>query len=367
MRQLGNTELQTVYDYVMKAVYAEDIFGKFTDNKEEMSRTIEITYRKLAKVIHPDRNIGNSEMATEAFKKLSKFREGAQESIKRNIYGQQKEDKAENTNFIIKTQKYEYKILSTLAEGDLSTVYEGSCENSNIFNGKVAIKVFENIEDNIFAQNEIRVLELFQLDQGKQCKHLPVFIDKFRTTNKQFGVVLQQINGYDLYSVKEKYKDGIDRKHMVWVLNRLLSVLGYAHSKGVIHANIEPAHFMIRPRDHNGWLIDWCYAAVNPLHSEDKFKIYNEDFSAPEVKEQKSPIPASDLYSVGKLMIYILGGNIKNNTMPGTVEDKLQRFIKFFVRESPIQRAQDAWEMHMELNELVIELWGAKQFLEFKM
>lgn len=53
--------------------------------------------------------------------------------------------------------------------------------------------------------------------------------------------------------------------------------------------------------------------------------------------------------------------------MPVSVEDSLQCFIRYFVRKSPIQRAQDAWEMYRELSDLIIRLWGPKKFLEFSM
>src|SRR5262249_19682565 len=153
-------------------------------------------------------------------------------------------------------------------------------------------------------------------------------------------------------------------KHMVWMLSRLLSVLGYAHSKGIIHGNIDPSHLMIRPSDHNLFLIDWSYAAVNPFRTGDGFKVWREHYSAPEVAERKRPIPASDLYAVGKCMIFILGGDVRNNSLPAQVDEKIQRLIIYFVRESPLQRAQDAWEMYTFLRKLMEELWGPRKFLE---
>jgi hypothetical protein len=45
----------------------------------------------------------------------------------------------------------------------------------------------------------------------------------------------------------------------------------------------------------------------------------------------------------------------------------IRLFLEFLVGESPLQRAQDAWEMHQLLNDLVVGLWGPKRFLEFEM
>jgi hypothetical protein len=64
-------------------------------------------------------------------------------------------------------------------------------------------------------------------------------------------------------------------------------------------------------------------------------------------------------------MIHLLGGNTETDEMPDSVEPDLQRFIQHFVLASPWQRAQDAWEMHGQLDSLVRRLWGKKRFLAF--
>ncbi len=360
-----NEELNRVYTYIMQAVCVEDVFGAVAENE-----SVKRSYRQLSRVVHPDRysDPDEKEMAEEAFKELNGFHERAQKKLENGTYGTRSRevDSDTETVFVIKTRKREYRIKSTLAQGDLSTVYGGGCLDGEDPAGMVAVKVIEDSADNDLAQNELRVLRLFHSEPGAQSKHLPVLLDQFKTTEGQIGIILRLIDGYDLYSVREKYRDGAPQKHVIWMLNRLLSVVGYAHSRGVIHGNIEPSHLMIRPRDHNLFLVDWSYSAVNPVRTGDGFKIFNEEYSAPEVAERKPPIPASDLYSVGKCMIYLLGGDVKNNSMPSQVNEKLQRFIQFFVRESPLQRAQDAWEMYEKLIELRDELWG-QRFLEFKM
>lgn len=366
---MENNELNTVHRIIMEADCPEKIFGA-----SALLESVKKVYRQLARVLHPDlhqNNAKDAKTAEEAFKKLNEFYEKAQGKIKNGSYGDysagDKSDSGKN-DFIIKTRKAEYHVESAIAQGDLSVVYGGYFLDEGGNKNKVAVKVIEDPTDNDLAQNEIRVLRMFNEETGNQKKHLPVMIDQFRTGDDQIGIVLRQIDGYDLYSIREKerYKNGVPQKHAVWMLNRILSVLGFVHSKGIIHGNIEPSHLMIRPKDHNVFLIDWSYAAVNPLETGDGFKVYAENFSAPEVNDKKPPIPASDIYSVGKCMIYLLGGDLKTNKMPPGVDVRLQRFIQFFVRESPLQRAQDAWQMHGELIKLIEGLWGPRKFLEFE-
>lgn len=366
---MENNELGVVYRIIMEADCPEKIFGA-----SALPEVVKKIYRQLARVLHPDLHQNNEKdkrTAEEAFKKLNEFYEMAQEKTKNGSYGDcsvgEKSDSGQS-DFIIKTRKAEYHIQSVIARGDLSVVYNGYFTDDNGTQNKVAVKVIDDPADNDLAQNEIRVLRMLSEETGNQKKHLPVIIDQFKTADDQIGIVLRQIDGHDVYSIREKerYKNGVPQKHVVWMFNRLLSALGFVHSKGIIHGNIDPSHLMVRPKDHNLFLIDWSYAVINPLETGDGFKVYTENFSAPEVKDKKPPIPASDLYSVGKCMIYLLGGDLKTNKMPPEVDVKLQRFIRFFVMESPLQRAQDAWQMHKELIKLIEELWGPRRFLEFE-
>jgi serine/threonine protein kinase len=141
-------------------------------------------------------------------------------------------------------------------------------------------------------------------------------------------------------------------------------VLGFAHSKGIVHCNVEPAHVLVRPRDHNVFLIDWSYAAVDPARTSEGFRTLNEAYSPPEAGERKPPSPASDLFSLGKTMVELLGGNVETNAVPPVVPDRLKRFLDFLLLPSPRMRAQDAWEMYQELSLLRQEVYGPKRFIE---
>lgn len=365
-------KLETTYQQLLGVKLPEEIFGVLSSTDKDLQKEqLNTIYRQLAKHLHPDRYQSNSaehKMAAEAFPLLSEFYERAKSRIDKEIYGSQTPDDEDEVDFVIQTRKQEYHLRATIAEGDLAVLYRGDFldEHGNLV--KVVAKVIQEREDNDLAQNEMKALRILLTPETKYKKFLPAFYDQFKTTDGQLGLILNYLEDcYDLYSVHEKYKTGISERHMVWMFKRLLTVLGFAHSKGVIHGNVEPAHIMIRPKDHNLYLIDWSYAAVNPFQTGDGFKVFNEDFSAPEVAERKKPIPASDLYSAGKCMIFLLGGDVKTNTIPNTINEKLRRFIQYFVLPSPLQRAQDAWEMYEQLDKLITELWGPKQFLEFKM
>ncbi|NTW13433.1 MAG: hypothetical protein HGA31_00185 [Candidatus Moranbacteria bacterium] len=360
---VSETEFEILSERIGSATGPEDIFGMLTGVGDKLTE-VKRLYRNLSKTVHPDRNSRRKSDADGAFKRLSELFEKAKVRIEAGVYGSTVPDETAEESFSIRVGDREYKISSRLAQGDLSTVYYGI---DAMTERKIVLKLVDDPADNDLMQNEIRTLRRLKENPGAQDKHLPMMIDRFKAEDGRQALILEMLDGYyDLVAIREsdRYRNGIPEQHVAWMLTRLLSVVGYVHSRGVIHGNIEPAHVMIRPRDHNLSLVDWSYA-IGGQKAGERFKVLNEDYSPSEVAEGKPPLPSSDLYAVGKSMIYALGGNVKTNRMPHGTTPGFARFLEFLVRESPIQRAQDAWEMHKMLQDLRVELWGPIRFLEF--
>ena len=371
---MANHELSILHNALAQATSSEDLFGIPQEipleDKAALTNAVKEIYYRLAKSAHPDKykDAEEKELSSECFSLLQDFYQRALDKIENGRYGLGYSDEtAQESDFTIITAKRKYTIQSTLAQGDLSTVYAGRVMGGDMDAGKIAIKLVEDPADNDLFQNEINILQFFAKEASIYSKHLPTVLDEFKTSEGQLGTIFRQIDAYDAYSIREKYTEGVPQRHIIWMFRRALSLLGYVHSKGIIHGNIEPAHIMVRPKDHNVYLIDWCYSIWKPKATGQGFKCLNEEYSPPEVAAKKPPIPASDLFSLGKSMIYLLGGDIKTNEMPSSVDERIQRFIRFFVKESAIQRAQDAWEMYHELDKLRKEVFGPHQFVEFIM
>jgi hypothetical protein len=269
----------------------------------------------------------------------------------------------ERVDFEVKTDRGAYRITSTLARGDLATVFGGERRGDGV---KVAVKLADDRLDNDLLQTEVRVLARLREAESPQKKHLPAVLDQFRAPDGRLGTVLERLDGYDFYSLRDRLPAGVPQRHIIWILRRALSVLGWAHKNGILHGNIEPAHIFVRPRDHNVWLLDWCYAIERPAETGQTFRCLNEQYSPPEVSERRPPTPSSDLYSLGKSMIYVAGGDPATKELPASMDERLQRFLKFFVRESQLGRAQDPWDLYKQLDNLREEVFGPHQFLELE-
>ena len=369
-----DTGLEQTFELIMNAVSAEEVFGivDVVLPPDEMLAHLKRKYEQLHNITSPEnwQSIEDREAAGDADLRLKEFYQEAQGRIKAGLYGLGGSTRKRPTGAgTFTTGKREYWVGEVLADGDISTVYEGMCALSDGAAGEVVIKVVNDVEDNDLALNEIRILEKLHSQSAPQWKHLPLLLDSFMTDEGQQGIVLRKFRGFTLEQVRNhrNYREGVDRKHMVWMLNRTLSAIGYAHALGIVHCNITPDHIMVKPDDHNACILDWGYAASRPGETGDGFKVFTEGFSAPEVKEKKPPIPASDIYSIGKCMIYLLGGDVQTNEMPDSVELRVQSFLQWMAHESPLQRPQDAWELHPQLIQMIEELWGKRRFLHLSM
>ncbi|MBL8021751.1 MAG: hypothetical protein JNM27_18910 [Leptospirales bacterium] len=291
------------------------------------------------------------------------FRRKSKEPLPVQTSAQETDSSGEFKPFDVETSLGKYHASELIGRGEMSALYAAETNNGK----KVLIKIALQAGDNDLLQNEARMLKLLLEGGTTYNKHLPEYFDQFRTARGNVGLVLGKVEGFDLRAVRERYPDGIPQEHIIWIFRRTLAVAGHAHSLGIIHGNIEPSHILVSPPDHNVFLIDWGYSVYRPNETSQGFRVINEQFSPPEVAERKSPIPSSDLYSIGKCMIYLLGGNVQTDAMPGHVDERIQRFIKFFTRPSALQRAQDAWQMYAKLDDLREEVFGPHKFREFKM
>jgi hypothetical protein len=274
---------------------------------------------------------------------------------------------AQRVDFSITTERTTYQLTTTLARGDISTVYGGHARDTQ---QAIALKLADQSSDNDLLQHETRVLGLLLAEPDQTSIHFVPPRDQFRTGDGRMGTVFDQLDGFDLTQVLERCRrrgqPGLPARHLVWVLRRALAALGWAHKNGILHGNLDPAHILVRPRDHMVWLVDWCWAVVNPARTGQGFKAINEIYSPPEVASRGHPTPASDLYALGKCAIYVVGGDPATKTLPD-MDPRLARFLRYLCVESQGGRAQHAWELYQQLERIREQIWGAHEFVPLEL
>ena len=253
------------------------------------------------------------------------------------------------------------EFTESLPDGDLAAFWRAPGGDGEPCVAKVAI----DAGDNDLLCNEAEALQRLDDPDARQRALLPRLYGRFFTPDGRAGNLLGLVEGLTGLELRARLPGGVPPEHVVWIGRRLLSVVGHAHSRGVLHGNIEPAHVIVRPRDHRVVLIDWCYAVLEPGRTGQGFRAINDEYSAPEVAERGPPTPAADLLSIGRTLAFLLGADPLALDLPAHVPDPLQRFIRYLARPSRLQRAQDAWDMYTELERVRDTCFGPHVFREF--
>lgn len=150
----------------------------------------------------------------------------------------------------------------------------------------------------LFEQEAVRLDELGKYPQ------IPELLAHFTQDNRQY-LVQEFIDGENLAQILKK--EGSFREHQIWqVLNSLLPVLDFIHSRNVIHRDIKPAN-IIRANDGQLVLVD--FGAAKYVTGTSLLKtgttIGTPEYIAPEQAKGKG-VFASDLYSLGVTCIHLL-------------------------------------------------------------
>jgi len=355
------TELELFNENLCKVSCPEMVFGELKGTKEEKLQQLKKIYRGFLLQFHSDKHPHPLEthIAHEVSAMLNNFNAEAKKKIEQEIYGQFNKSATKNPITVFQVGNIEYRIFKHLAEGDFSNVFlgESQLENGNI--EEVCFKIVNDPGDSDLLQNEAKIL------RGIQHKSMQILLNHFVTADKKVISVFKCIPGYDFVTLHEKFPHGVPQEHAVWMLDRLLSVLGYVHINKIVHGCIAPSNIMVIPNTHNALLLDFVFSIQNPKPT-DKIEGHN-DFSAPEVKSGNYPASQqSDIYALGKCMQYILGGDIATDEFPNHIDKRIVKFLSEFLIKDPDRRSDDAWGLWHQLKKLRTEVFGASsQFLPF--
>lgn len=360
---MKNTELSFMYKKLVKSNMPEEIFGLpniVYENKNEKFQWLKKQYVFLISQVHPDRFSSSKDdlyIANEATQILNENYSKAKISINNSTYGvfNQQSKKSNCVEMSFDLNNYHYDIYSDHIDDDLCSVYFGQREKDKCLEN-ICMKISKEKTDNDLLVREYEVLSSIS------HRSIPQYLDSVIIADGRRANIIKKIDdSYDLYSLKKHFENGFPQEHMVWIFERLLSVLGYLHLNNIIHGTIEPGNILVTPYNHNGILIDYVMSVKEANRNDAKYFGFN-DFSAPEINNGAFPHPRADIYSLGKSMIYLIEG--KDNIIPNSIDNRIINFLEEMIEENEIKRKDDAWKTWHELKELREKVFGAKnQFL----
>ncbi|MCL1467147.1 AAA-like domain-containing protein [Argonema galeatum] len=206
-----------------------------------------------------------------------------------------------------------YCILQSLGSGGFGETFLAE-DTQMPSKRRCAIKRLKPLTQNATYQvqkrfeREAAILEAL----GEDCPQIPQLYAYFVEAG-QFYLVQEWIEGETLKQKVQKDGPLSDRTVFDFLL-KLLPVLDYVHSKGIIHRDIKPDNIILRQRDDNPVLIDFgavketMGTGLDPESNAISSVIIGSPGFMPPEQAVGRPVFASDLYSLGMTAAYLLTG-----------------------------------------------------------
>lgn len=383
---------------IEKYKYPEELFGKLTgksiDSKliflKEKSKDLLQDYSADKYAHYNDKDLFN--ISSDVARIILELKKAAEEQIKNETYGTSTNSVK---NFATIKGKSEYQISDMILNGDFSNVYNGEFNNNGTIE-KITVKISKSTDDegyllddeditsnNESLLNEINILKYINLIKNPdfdkvRLKHYPILIDDFKLEDRQVSVSKYNVTGYDLITLKEKFKNGVPLYHACWIMERMLSATGHLNFNKVLLGNILPSSVYVFSDDHNIRFTDYTFSLANYTLTDKKYIGFNKNYTAPEVIEKATPHPRTDLYSIGMNIIYILGGDVEKRTLPASFKmlpnqkingegiERIKIFISLLTNKNPRLRLDDAWKAYHQLKQLRKDTFPKTEFIQFE-
>ncbi len=236
----------------------------------------------------------------------------------------QKPENADGRNFclscgtgLVPLLRDRYRIISLLGSGGFGRTF--LAEDTDMPSARrCVIKQLKPITNNpqIYQlvqerfQREAAVLE--QLGEGNS--NIPSLYGYF-TLNSQFYLVQQWIDGEPLTNII-KQQGTLSESYVREFITKVLEILDYVHSKGIIHRDIKPDNIIVRSQSVSPVLIDFgavretMGTMVTSQGIPTSSIVIGTPGYMPNEQAAGKPVYSSDLYSFGLTAIYALTGKI---------------------------------------------------------
>jgi serine/threonine-protein kinase len=195
----------------------------------------------------------------------------------------------------------------------MSTVWRARDE---VLNRWVAVKVLASDD----AAGRARGLEEARAAAGLSHPHITNIYD-FGETVVASGspvayVVMELLKGTSL--ARRMRENRPDSATALGILAEVASAVATAHASGIVHRDIKPSNIMLTEKGAK--VIDFGIAAMSGDREVDEAGdlIGTPAYVAPERLSRDDVAPASDIYSMGVLIHYVLSGRLPSPIDPGS-------------------------------------------------
>jgi len=250
-----------------------------------------------------------------------------------------------------------FEIIEELGHGSQGIVY---LARDPQLERNVAIKTFH-------SSNDFKAAEQQVLTEARNISRLqhPNILTLYETNkNKtQTYLVFEYIDGASLKKFLQ-FKGKLSVELALEIMIAILDAVDYAHERGIIHRDLTPSNIIIS-NNNKPKLMDFGIADVLGRQLKGQSISGSLHYLSPEQCENKPPLPASDIFTLGLVLTELLTGkrliNADNQyaiinaivnepiNIPDTITPAVREIILKALSKNPNERYETANEMKQAL------------------
>lgn len=162
------------------------------------------------------------------------------------------------------------------------------------------------------------------------------------------------------------YPQGIHPRASIWIWRRILEVLSFLHSAGMVHGAVVPAHLLVQENDHGVRLVGYGLAGRMGEALRTTSEAYRSFY--PQSKPDHLNLTAQlDIVMSARSIVAILGGDPETVSLPAEVPAKLADMIQQIALSKDAATGENAWDIREALGRISNEVFGQPQFMPIVM
>ena len=292
-----------------------------------------------------------------------------------NAYDNWNNPASQGFDHVISIGKSHWSLKEKISQGDTCDVYMGM--RARWPTEMAVIKLLRDEQNKELFENEWQRIGELQRSKAPGAEFFsgllpqPIIHGKItgENHNGQIASVFRWESGfkYNLADILKDNPKGIPVRASIWLWRRILEMLNFIHTSGLVHGAVLPQHILIQENEHGARLIGYTATGftgklLNSIATEYQ-ECYPEWF-----KKGSRLTEQADLVMSARCIIAALGGDAIKGTLPKDVPQPLAKVIlRVATAKEKEQIAPNAWALRDELGLVADQVYGDSVFIPIDM
>lgn len=213
-----------------------------------------------------------------------------------------------------------YRVKAVIGSGGMGVVYRG-IRIAGEYQQEVAIKLLK------YLQSDEKLVRQFEIERQILARlthpNIVTLLDGGTTKNGEPYLVTELVDGVTLDNYVEIKKLSLSER--LQLFDQVCAAVEHAHAELVIHRDIKPSNILVQP-DGTPKLLDFGIAKILTDDQERTLVAgFTPSFASPEQMAGSPLTTASDIYSLGAVLYFLLTETLVFEEISSTTEAKLDQ------------------------------------------